>query len=40
MDAIAKGVPGAGMTVPGFANKGILNTTIYIRFAGCVATAL
>lgn len=39
MGAIVKGVRGVGMTLLGFVNKAILNTTIYIRFAGCVATA-
>jgi hypothetical protein len=35
-----KDVHGAGMTPLGFVNKAILNTTIYIRFVGCVATVL
>ena len=38
--ATVKGVHGVEMTQLDFVNKVILNTTIYIRFAGCVATAL
>ena len=35
-----RGVRGAGMTPLDFASKVILNTTVCIRCAGCVATAL
>ena len=40
VDGIAKGAHGVGMTLPGFVNKATRSTTIYIRFAECVATAL
>ena len=39
VDVIVKGVHVAGMTLLGFANKAIISTTTYIRFAECAATA-
>ena len=38
-DAIAKGAQDVGIVLLVFVSKAIPSTTIYIRFAGCVATA-